>query len=473
MNNHLINYLSRIRWMLWLRNIIQGVLVVGFYAAIIVGILVILDKFGGLPRLGGPAAGMIFYLSGLGTGLAIGLVIGLAHRPSLHLTALFLDKIFNLHNRLTTTLEIIYRSQAEIAGRHSESVPTADPPKAWLEDLLVSESKETITRLPAFRPVHWLNQGYVFRFAFTMLVVIFIWLLPLNVTPAVISLNKITTEEAAKLQNTARNIPTDQQIDTATRKVINDLDTFARALTAHELPPEEIIKQLQDLEQKTRNELNLVDNSGRLVQTIALTLNRPLDETTSGDATQINQLLDDLENAIREGRVTVDVLGQLKELLKDIKQTAPNQPEVTNLIDEAISALDTPAAKISEPLKKFFEAVSRKNREVLEQILTRLEITQEEVQRGLARYYPQTGIVQPSVPPTTTAFSRASDGGSYPHHPGTAGPSPDIGIPLPIINDPAKAGLIKEVIKNREAALRAPTWPTEYDEIIRAYFTDH
>jgi DNA-binding FrmR family transcriptional regulator len=445
--NDLIGSLRRVANALWVKNTLEYILLVGFYFIILVALAAILTKLGILVLY------IWDYLLILGIGFVFGFSIGLSRRPSLYQTAVFLDDAMLLNNRLAASLEC-----------------TVKPSPNSIEKLLLRETETIRFRISPAIVYKRLNTNYIFQFALSVLGIIVIWLAPITFSQAEETLNDLMDNQAGKLTNTLQSFRNKSDLDAMTKSLSDQMESIAQAIKDGN-DPEEVLKQLEELKEKTAKELQQIETAHKLSEQIVLIFNKSSSPELLSNPAEINKLMKEIETALVNGQVSVDMFNQLKDALKEAIDKMPSEMLNQNLTEglEALENKPVPdSGKFSEPLQQFFEAIARKNRQVMETIQTRLKIAEREIKEAISKY--QSGSTQPSSSPEQTGFSLANDTAYAPQHP--SGGAPDIvrNIPVPPDTPVERIELLQEVIKARARALENHAWPSKYDELIKEYF---
>lgn len=436
----LIKSVSRVTRALWTRNIIEQTLRLGFYGTIVSIILILLVKFSSLLNW----ASTSFCFIPLTSGILLGLLLGLVRKPRLNETALFLDRACSLQNRLATLLEHIKR-------------PSSSP----LVSPLLSDTMQYRTQfLPAIVYKHF-NTNYLFQYLLAGLGIIILCLIPVPHINYV--RGDIAREQSEKLKATAQDICQSDELDGVAHSLTNEMEGIARAIEEGKINPEETIQKLESLSEKVRKQIHYCETGRELISKISLVLGKtPPHDTPNLDPDYMKKMLQDLQDQIRQGRMVFDVMEALKQALSQAKNAVQDDLTLKQLLDEGINALETPEANLTPALQKFFDTVGRKNRALLERILTRLSIASKEI----------TQVAKPADNQTSKSSDSQSNLSRAPLHPTHSDTSDPFEIPLTSNMTAEKIALINEVIKHRESALNKPHWPPEYDEIIRQYFSE-
>jgi hypothetical protein len=447
MYNEFVRTIKKVANALWLRIALEKVLSIGFYAVLFVGVVIILVKAGLL------VVSVWDYLAVLLVGLVIGLAIGITRRPSLYQTAVFLDNALALKNRLATSLECLARKKQND-----------------MEKLLLKEVADIQPNIKASIAYNKFNVNYIFQFSLATLGVLVLWLIPISISPAEESFNKLLGEQSAKLGSTAESIKEKGNLDAVTQSLANQMEAIAQAIKENKALPQEIIKQIEGLKTATEKEITAIEGGEKLFNQMSLifsgdTLGSPNKVPLSPE--EISKFIKDIEEAIQNGRVNVDMVNQLKEA---IKQSIADMPENESLkqVASSLEKGDLSAASFSEPLQKFFRDIAAKNRQVIENIQVRLKITEREIKTGWEEFQPKTDIIAPVEP---IEFSLANHQEyQIPIH--QAGTQPDPIWMSSVVTDTPKERIevIEFVIKASATALQSPTWPNQYDNVIREYF---
>lgn len=430
--------IQRTQRALWLKNIIQQIGRYGFYGACGSIGLVALSKLVPLAALTG--------LIPLFSGICYAVVVSAFRRPSLKNTALFLDHTLHLENRMATVLEV-----------QSKNNPLAE--------MLVADTAQFKDKLQSTRIYQSLNMNYFFQFLLAGLVIVIIWLIPSDTSEAR-GFDNVTQEASAKLRNTAQDISRVNQLDGITQRLVNETARLARLIESAQIPPEEMLSQLENLSRQVQNQLAHKQTGENLFYQIAHLLGKK--SPTEGALTtpeQVQNTLQELAKAIKQGTLTMDLASTLKEILKTASAALADDENLKQYIEESLATDNN----CTEPLTKFFETLARQNWEVLERLRTRLELARQEITRGLVRYQPAASTNRHSVYPDN--FSRANGNNLVPLHPTTTG-SPSAVAPVTSSADEVRITQIKELIKKRAAALAKPVWPAEYHKIIKQYFSE-
>ncbi|MBI4835315.1 MAG: hypothetical protein HY811_10945 [Planctomycetes bacterium] len=445
--NDLIGSLRRVSNALWIKNTLEHILLIGFYFIILIAVAVILAKLGIL---------MLYiwdYLLILGIGFVFGLSIGISRKPSLYQTAIFLDDAMLLNNRLAASLECVVK-----------------PSPNTIEKLLLRETETIRFRIAPAIAYKRFNTNYIFQFALSVLGIIVIWLIPINFSEAKETLNDLMDNQAGKLTNTLQSFQNKTDLDAMTKSLSDQMEAVAQAIKQGD-NPEEILRQLEELKEKTAKELRQIETANKLLDQIVLIFNKTASPELSGNPAEINKLMKEIETALAAGQVSVDMFNQLKDALKEAIDKMPSEVLGQNL-KEGLEALENKSnpdtGAFSEPLQEFFEAISRKNRQVMETIQTRLKISEREIKEAISKY--QSGSTQPTSSPEQTGFSLANDAAYAPQHPSGGAPDSVREFSIPLDTPPERIELLQEVIKARAKALENHAWPSKYDELIKEYF---
>lgn len=449
MNNDLIRTIRKIAKALWIKTALERTLAIGFYAVILIGIAIILTKIGLL------MLPVWDYFLILLIGFVLGLSIGLTKKPSLYQTAMFLDDALLLKNRLTASLECLVHKEPNT-----------------IERLLLKEIENIKPLIKPAIVYNRLNMNYVFQFTLSILGAIIIWLLPINISQAQESFNSVLNNQSFKMMTTAQTLQSKESLDAVTKSLVNQMEIIAEAIKQNKSNPEEILKRLEALNQKTGQEISKIETGENLLYQISLVMNKTPESISLTKPEEINTLIKELEQALRNGQINIDMVTQLKDAIKQALNTTSVDSPLNQALQDSLNSLENQNIPLSEPLQKVFQEITAKNKQLMENIQTRLKITEREIREGMAKYQPSPGTPVASVIPAPSSVYSLANNNEYqiPSHP--AAGQPDTFREIPIIADTPKEriALVQEVLKARATALQNPTWPSKYDALIKEYF---
>ena len=458
--NNLKQRLARVAWTLWSRLLLKEILRWGFYGCLVSVVFITLTKFslywqGLLQQQPG-----LFYGLPFGVGCLLGCLVGLVKKPSLSQSALFLDNILKLDNKLVTALECL-----------------SQPKQSQLSLALINDSFHQLERVRLSSAYRYFDLNYVLRFIVVILIIGVLTLIPVVKSPELMARTRasaLLAEESARLRNTVDNINQRPDLDAAARSIVEEMDRIADILVREDVDRAMVRQRLDKLSARTKRQLAQLRSAEQMIEEVSVILEQNSSpartESILKNQDLRKQLWRELTDKIARGEVKVTALNQLKSTLRKIKRQAAGLPEAGPALADAIQVLETGEGNLEGSLEKFFETIARKQEDILERISSRLKTTRQETDHlSLTDLDSLPTVVVPDR--LETDFSVVPRIGQekieYPIHQTDRG---NIFFKVSGPVDSARESLVEQVIKSRETALTRRDWPVEYNEVIEQYF---